>query len=146
MRILIDGDGCPVIDIAIKIAKSYQLEVIVVKNYHHKINDDYATIITVDPTPDSADFYIVNEAKKGDIVITQDYGLAAMALSKGSLCINQNGLLIDSQNIDILLGRRHLNQELRRKHKQYSSKFKKRNIEADLEFQKSLIHLIEIQI
>ncbi|MBU5293611.1 DUF188 domain-containing protein [Anaerosalibacter bizertensis] len=145
MRILLDGDGCPVVDISIKIAKLYNLEIIVVKNYHHEIYDDYATIITVEPTPDSADFYIVNHAKKGDIVITQDYGLAAMALSRGAFCINQNGFVISSQNIDGLLNRRHLNQELRRKHKKYSN-FKKRNIQADLRFEKNLKILIESQL
>ncbi|MCR2043600.1 YaiI/YqxD family protein [Anaerosalibacter massiliensis] len=145
MRILLDGDGCPVVDISIKIAKLYKLEVIIVKNYHHEIYDDYATIITVEPTPDSADFYIVNEARKGDIIITQDYGLAAMALSRGAFCINQNGFIIDSENIDGLLNRRYLNQELRRKHKKYS-KFKKRNTQADIIFEKNLKNLIESQL
>lgn len=145
MRILLDGDGCPVVDISIKIAKLYKLEVIIVKNYHHEIYDDYATIITVEPTPDSADFYIVNEVRKGDIIITQDYGLAAMALSRGAFCINQNGFIIDSENIDGLLNRRYLNQELRRKHKKYS-KFKKRNTQADIIFEKNLKNLIENQL
>ena len=145
MRILLDGDGCPVVDISIKIAKLYKLEVIIVKNYHHEIYDDYATIITVEPTPDSADFYIVNEARKGDIIITQDYGLATMALSRGAFCINQNGFIIDSENIDGLLNRRYLNQELRRKHKKYS-KFKKRNTQADIIFEKNLKNLIESQL
>lgn len=145
MRILLDGDGCPVVDISIKIAKLYNLEIIIVKNYNHEIYDNYATIITVEPTPNSADFYIVNHVKKGDIVITQDYGLAAMALSRKAFCINQNGFIINSQNIDGLLNRRHLNQELRRKHKKYS-KFKKRNIQADLKFEKNLKILIESQL
>lgn len=141
MRILVDADGCPVVGLTIKVAKEYGLDIIIVKNYAHEIHDSYATIITVDISNDSADFYIVNKVEKGDIVVTQDYGLAAMAISKGAICINQNGLIISSQNIDGLLNRRHLNQELRRERKHYS-KFKKRNALADVQFEKNLRKLI----
>ena len=61
MKIYVDADGCPVVDIAIKIAKEYKLEIVVVKNYAHVLNDDYATIVTVDISRDSADYYIVNK-------------------------------------------------------------------------------------
>jgi uncharacterized protein YaiI (UPF0178 family) len=142
MRILVDADGCPVVDIAIKTAKSYDLDIIIVKNFSHELWDDYATIITVDQSPDSADFYIANHAAKGDIVITQDYGLAAMTLAKGALCINQNGLVISYKNIDQLLARRHINREIRRKHNKYT-KFKKREPEQDAQFEESLKYLIE---
>ena len=142
MKILIDADGCPVVDITVKIAKSYDLEVIIVKNFSHEIWDDYATIITVDQSPDSADYYIVNHTLKGDIVVTQDYGLAAMALAKEALCINQNGLIISSENINQLLARRHINREIRRKHNKYT-KFKKREPEQDAKFEQSFICLIE---
>jgi uncharacterized protein YaiI (UPF0178 family) len=142
MRILVDADGCPVVDIAIITAKSYDLDIIIVKNFSHELWDDYATIITVDQSPDSADFYIANHAAKGDIVITQDYGLAAMTLAKGALCINQNGLVISYKNIDQLLARRHINREIRRKHNKYT-KFKKREPEQDAQFEESLKYLIE---
>lgn len=141
MKIFLDADGCPVVNIAIKIAKEYGMEIILVKNYAHIIEDSYATIVTVDISKDSADFYIVNNAKKDDIVITQDYGLAAMALSKDALCINQNGLIISSHNIDQLLSRRHINQKLRREQKIYS-KFKKRDSSADIAFEKGLRELL----
>ncbi|OLS02992.1 DUF188 domain-containing protein [Tissierella creatinophila] len=72
MRIYVDADGCPIVDIAIEIAKEYSLEIIVVKNFAHRINDSYASVISVDISNDSADFYIVNHVDKGDIVITQD--------------------------------------------------------------------------
>ncbi len=145
MKILVDADGCPVVDIAIKAAKSYDLEIVVVKNYSHELWDDYATIVTVDQSPDSADYYIVNHTTKGDIVITQDYGLAAMALAKEALCINQNGLLISSKNIEQLLARRHINREIRRKHSIYT-KFKKREVKQDTKFEKNLRSLIERSI
>ncbi len=141
MKILVDADGCPVTHLAIKVAKEYDLNIILVKNYAHEIQDSYATIITVDISRDSADFYIVNNAEKNDIVVTQDYGLAAMALAKGAICINQNGLIISSYNIDDLLNHRHINQKLRREQKIYS-KFRKRDNSADEKFEKSLIGLV----
>ncbi|NLL70824.1 MAG: YaiI/YqxD family protein [Epulopiscium sp.] len=145
MKIIVDADGCPVVELAISIAKEHSLDIVIVKNYCHEIIDDYATIITVDLSRDRADFYIVNNIEKGDVVITQDYGLAAMVLAKEGLCINQNGLIISSNNIDILLGRRHLNQELRRKYQKSFSKFKKRKKETDKEFENSLRSLLASQ-
>lgn len=145
MKIFVDADGCPVVDVAIKVAKDYDLEIIVVKNYSHELWDEYATIVTVDQSPDSADFYIANHAREGDIVITQDYGLCAMALSKKALCINQNGLIISPENIDILLTRRHINKEIRRKHKKYT-KFKKREPMQDIKFEKKLSFLVKSNI
>ncbi len=141
MKIYVDADGCPVVDIAINLAKEYKLEIIVVKNYAHVLNDDYATIVTVDISRDSADYYIVNHLQKGDIVISQDYGFAAMALSKGAICITQNGLIISSDNIDGMLNSRHINQKLRREQKIYS-KIKKRSPMANIQFEKNLRDLI----
>lgn len=141
MRIYIDADGCPVVDETIAIAKESSLEVIVVKNYAHEINDLYATIISVDISRDSADFYIANAIKKGDIVITQDYGLAAMCLSKEAIPINQNGIIYSEDNIDGMLNRRYLHQQLR-KQKIYHSKAKKREAESDKNFKNSLRQLI----
>lgn len=142
MKIIIDADGCPVVKNAVNIAKENEIEVLIVKNYAHQIEDDYATIVTVDISNDSADYYIVNHANKGDIVVTQDYGLSAMAISKGAICINQNGLIISDNNIDELLGRRHVNREARRKDGKYT-KFKKRSSDDNFKFEESFIKLIE---
>lgn len=142
MEIFVDADGCPVVGLAIKIAKEYGTHIIVVKNYAVHIEDDYAEIVTVDISSDSADYYIVNRIAKGDVLISQDHGLAAMCLAKGAICINQNGLVIDSENIDGMLNRRHVNSRLRREQGIYS-KFKKRNPQADEDFKKSLRHIIE---
>lgn len=141
MVIYIDADGCPVVDEAIDIAKEYNLEVVVVKNYAHVINNPYARVVSVDISRDSADFYIVNAIKKGDIVITQDYGLAAMCLSKEAIPINQNGMVYTQDNIDGMLNTRHLHQQLRRQNKHYG-KAKKRSPEADKKFEASLSKLL----
>lgn len=145
LKVIIDADGSPVVSEAIEISKEYKLEVLIVKNYAHQIEDDYATIVTVDISSDSADYYIVNNTNKGDIVITQDYGLAAMAISKGAICINQNGLVISEENIDSLLARRHINREARRKDGKFT-KFKKRRSEDDIRFKGSFRRLIETTI
>lgn len=141
MKIYVDADGCPVVNLAVKIAKKYNLEIIVVKNFAHEITNSYANIVSVDISRDSADYYIVNQIKKGDIIITQDYGLAAMCLSKEAIPINQNGLVFSINNIDGMLNRRHLHQQLRKQNKYYG-KFKKRSSEADREFERSLGNLI----
>ncbi|NLY44915.1 MAG: YaiI/YqxD family protein [Tissierella sp.] len=141
MKVYIDADGCPVVDEAIAIAKELDLEVVIVKNYAHIINDSYATIVSVDISRDSADFYIVNAINKGDVVITQDYGLAAMCLSKEAIPINQNGMIYDQDNIDGMLNRRHLHSQLRKQNKYYG-KAKKRNVEADKIFEASFRKLL----
>lgn len=143
MKILIDADGCPVVDIAVSIAKENNIETIIVKNHAHFIINDYAKVVTVDKSRDSADYYIANNTDEGDIVITQDYGLAAMVISKKAIAINQNGLIINSSNIDNLLSTRYLNQELRKRQRKYT-KFKKRTPNNDISFSKNFINLIKI--
>lgn len=142
MKIFVDADGCPVVSIAIEVAKEYGIKIVVVKNYSVLLDDPYAEIVSVDISRDSADYYISNRIAKGDILITQDYGLAAMALTRGAYCINQNGLIINDKNIDNMLNRRHFNAELRRKKKIYT-KFKKRNTQDDEIFERNLRKLIE---
>ncbi len=115
MRIFIDADGCPVVEETVTIAKLFQIPVTIVKNYAHVINNAYAEVVTVDLSSDSADYYIVNHMKKGDLVVTQDNGLAAMALAKEGIVLNQNGYIIDNDNIDAMLSTRHIHRELRQR-------------------------------
>lgn len=145
MKIFVDADGCPVVDIAIKVAKEYKLDIIVVKNFAHRINDSYAEIISVDIENDSADFYIVNHISDGDIAITQDYGLAAMCLSKNAYPINQNGVVYTQHNIDGMLNTRHIHQQLRRSGRNHS-KFKKRKQDDDKKFKMKFKKLIDKKI
>ncbi len=142
MKIYIDADGCPVVKIAVKIAKEYNLEIIIVKNFAHEISEPYAEVVSVDISNDSADFYIVNRVAKGDIVVTQDYGLATLCLSKGARPINQNGLVFTKDNIDGMLNRRHLHQQLRKQNKRHGN-VSKRNPEANISFENSLRELLD---
>lgn len=113
MRILIDADGCPVVRQTIEIARQNSIEVIIFCDTSHIINNDYAKIITVSKGADSVDFALVNQVLKGDIVVTQDYGLAAMALSRGGNPITQNGLIISDYNLTMLLTTRHESKKAR---------------------------------
>jgi len=80
----------------------------------HVINDGYSDVITVDKEADSVDFALMGLLTKADIVVTQDFGLAAMALGKGARVINQNGLVYTNSNIDKLLMERHIGGKIRR--------------------------------
>ncbi|MBN7774454.1 YaiI/YqxD family protein [Clostridium aminobutyricum] len=113
MRILIDADGCPVIDIAIKLAGEYQIECILLCDTSHFFKREGAMTITVAKGMDSVDFALVNMLQKGDIVITQDYGLAAMCLARQAIVISQNGLIYNDDNIDALLSQRHIAKKIR---------------------------------
>ncbi|MDD6567853.1 MAG: DUF188 domain-containing protein [Eubacteriales bacterium] len=137
MRILIDADGCPVTKEAIKIGKEYGVESVVFCDTSHEFNIEGVKVIAVGKGNDSADFALVNEAKENDIVISQDYGLSAMALAKGAIIINQNGLIINDFNIDTLLTSRHLAKKARRAGKHLKGP-SKRTIEQDEKFEKTL--------
>lgn len=141
MTIWIDADGCPVVSLTEKIAKSEQIPLAIVKNIHHHIASDYAKVYTVDSGADQADFFIANRLQIGDLVITQDYGLAAMAIAKKAYVINQYGQQISQDNIDFLLERRHFNQ-IQRKTTGKSTKFKKRQSSDDDRYAEALSQLI----
>lgn len=137
MRIWIDADGCPVVAETIAVAKAASVPVTVVKNYAVKIESDYAKIITVDVASDAADYYIANRLESGDLVITQDNGLAAMVLAKRGLCLNQNGKEITSLNIDFILDSRHHGRVARAQNMR-SPKHKKRSKDDDLNYIEAL--------
>lgn len=113
MKILIDADGCPVVDAAIRLAKQHEKEVIILCDTSHVFERENACTITVSKGADSVDFVLVNMVQKGDLVITQDYGLAAMCLAKGAVPLNQNGLIYTNDNIDSLLLARHTAKKIR---------------------------------
>lgn len=141
MKILIDADGCPVIKQATQIAKENNIEVVIFCDTSHIINSDYAQIITVSKGADSVDFALVNEVKSGDIAVTQDYGLAAMVLSKGGKAITQNGMIISDSNLELLLTSRYESKKARMSGAHLKGP-KKRTAQNDEEFIKSFKSLI----
>ena len=113
MRLIIDADGCPVVPIAVDCAKRHGVEAVIVCDSAHFFDIDGAKTITVVKGADSADFRIVNMLSPGDVVVTQDYGLAAMALARRARVINQNGMIYHDGNIDSLLLARHTARKIR---------------------------------
>ena len=142
MKILIDADGCPVVDISIKIGKDYNIPIIVMCDTSHIINKTGVKTIVLSKGSDSVDFALVNKVNKGDIIVTQDYGLAAMVLSKGGYPINQNGMVYTNENIDQLLFTRHICKKIRNEGQRTKGP-RKRTKEDDIKFKNSLIDLIE---
>ena len=142
MKILIDADGCPVVDITVKLGQKYNIETIIMCDTSHVINKVGVETIVLSKGIDSVDFALVNKVSKGDIIVTQDYGLAAMALSKGGYPINQNGMIYSNENIDQLLFKRHLSKKIRNSGHKIKGP-KKRSKEDDIKFKNSLTLLIE---
>lgn len=104
MRIWIDADGCPVVDMTCRIARDYGVPCVIVCDTAHAFSPrDGVEIITVSQGMDSVDFALINRVTAGDIVITQDYGLAAMCLAKRTVPIHQDGRVFTEMNIDGLL-------------------------------------------
>ena len=136
MKILIDADGCPVVKQATQIAKENNIEVVIFCDTSHIISSGYAEIATVSKGADSVDFALVNKVKSGDIVVTQDYGLAAMVLSKGGKAITQNGMIISDSNLGLLLTTRYESKKARMSGAHLKGP-KKRSAQNDEEFIKS---------
>lgn len=113
-KIFVDADGCPVIDLTIQVAKAFHLEITLICDTSHQMMRAGAETIVVSKGADAVDFVLVNRISKGDIVVTQDYGLAAMVLAKQAYAINQNGRTYTPENIDGLLEMRHLSKKIRK--------------------------------
>lgn len=114
MKILVDADACPVTAIIEQLAQEFRVGVVLITDVNHLLESDYADIITVGQGSDAVDYALINRTSPGDIVVTQDYGVAALALAKGAAAINQNGRIYSDKNIDRLLFERHLAQKQRR--------------------------------
>ena len=145
MRIIVDGDACPGISIIENIAKQYKLDLILYCDINHYINLDYGEVKVVDSGFQSVDMYILNVCREKDIIITQDYGVAAICLSKKSYVINPKGYYYNEENIDRLLEERHISQKIRRAGGKTNNP-KKRTKDDDIRLEKNLLKLIECNI
>ena len=113
MKVFIDADGCPVVNETVGLCKKANVQCIIICDTAHSIEKDGAKTIVVEKGSDSVDFKLVNLILKGDIVITQDYGLASMCLAKGARIINQNGMEYTDKNSDTLLMSRFIAKKIR---------------------------------
>ncbi|HKM04235.1 MAG TPA: YaiI/YqxD family protein [Lachnospiraceae bacterium] len=143
MKILVDADACPVVKIIEKIAKADDIPVILFCDTNHVLYSDYSEIIVIGAGADAVDFALVNKCNGQDIIVSQDYGVAAMALGKKAYAIHQSGKWYTNDNIDLMLMERHMAKEARRKgSKNHSKGPKKRTEEDDKRFEESFTKLI----
>lgn len=143
MQIYVDADACPVVGIVEKIAEKYNIPVTLLCDTNHVLSSDYSEVIVVGAGADAVDYKLISICHKGDIVVTQDYGVAAMALGKGAYAIHQSGKWYTDDNIDQMLLERHLNKKARRSsHKNHIKGPKKRTQEDDERFAQSFEKLI----
>lgn len=142
MKILIDADGCPVVDHTIDVANSYDIQCVIVCDTAHSIDREGAQTIVVSCGADSVDFALLNILEKGDIVVTQDYGLAALCIAKHAMAISQDGLVFCDDNIDHLLYQRYSSQKTRKAGIRLKGP-KKRTNTHNLKFIENLDNLIK---
>ena len=114
MKVLIDADACPVVDIAVKLCQQYRMDCILLCDTAHEMRRDGVQTLIFDKGADSVDFALVNRVSPGDIVITQDYGLASMCLAKNARVLHQDGWAYTQDNISGLLEQRHTAKKFRR--------------------------------
>lgn len=143
MKIFVDADACPVIDIVEDIATKYNIPVTLLCDTNHVLTSDYSEVVVVGAGADAVDYKLISICHRGDIVVTQDYGVAAMALGKGSFVIHQSGKWYTNENIDQMLMERHLNKKARRASSRNHMKGpRKRTDEDDQRFAESFEKLL----
>lgn len=142
MKILVDADACPVKDIIEEIAGEYDLKVIMICNPNHVLQSSYSEIVVVDGSSQAVDIAIANRSTPGDLVVTQDYGLASLVLAKKALAIHPSGKEYTHQNIEGLLMQRFINQKAREAGMRTNNP-KKRKASDDERFRKCFARIIE---
>lgn len=144
MQIYVDADACPVVGIVEKTARKYQIPVTLLCDTNHVLTSGYSEVIVVGAGADAVDYKLISLCRRGDIVVSQDYGVAAMALGKGAYAIHQSGKWYTDENIDQMLMERHLNKKARRaSQKNHLKGPKKRTEEDDERFARSFEQLIK---
>lgn len=144
MRIVVDADATPGISLIEKLAEKYQLPCILIADDTHILTSSYSDIITVSKGAQSVDMYLVNMLEKHDIIVSQDYGVAVIGLSKHCYVVSPKGNEYTNQNIDSMLESRYLASKLRRQG--YHTKGPKKRTNADDErLMQTLTRIIETE-
>lgn len=142
MKILIDADGCPVVDIALELGRIHGVPCLILCDTAHEFQRAGVQTLVLDKGADSVDYALVNRVSPGDLVITQDYGLASMCLARNARVLHQDGWEYTRDNIDALLLVRHDS----RKHRAAGGRLKgqkKRSPHQDKAFASSLRALLQ---
>ena len=145
MRVFVDADACPVVGIIEKVAREHNVPVTLLCDTNHVLSSDYSEVIVVGAGADAVDYKLISICHKGDIVVSQDYGVAAMALGKGAYAIHQSGKWYTNENIDQMLMERHLNKKARRaSRKNHLKGSRKRTSEDNERFRESFEKMIQV--
>ena len=137
MKVLVDADACPVTDITIRLCREFQLPCILLCDTAHVLHREGAQTLIFDKGADSVDFALVNRVTPGDIVITQDYGLASMCLARKARILHQDGWEYTEYNISGLMEQRHAAKKFRAAGGRTKGP-QKRNAEQDKTFETAL--------
>ena len=147
LHIWVDADACPVVGIVERIAEKYAIPVTLLCDTNHVLESAYSEVIVVGAGADAVDYKLISLCHRGDIVVSQDYGVAAMALGKGAYAIHQSGKWYTNDNIDRMLMERHLNKKARRASgKNHIKGPRKRTSEDDEHFRESFEKMIRMAI
>ena len=119
MRVFIDADACPAVSIVENISKKYNILVTLLCDTNHVLTSEYSEVIVVGAGADAVDYKLISICHRGDIVVSQDYGVAAMALGKGAFAIHQSGKWYTNDNIEQMLMERHSNKKAKFSKKSY---------------------------
>ncbi len=131
MKILVDADACPVVKQVESIAKKYKIDVVLLCDTSHVMRSEYSRVEVIGKGIDAVDFALLNMCSKGDLVVTQDYGVAAMVLGKGCYVMHQSGKEYTDYNIDQMLMERHINKKNRNSNKKSHIKGPKKRTKED---------------
>jgi len=145
MNIFVDADACPVVGIVEKIAEKYDVPVTLLCDTNHVLASEYSEVIVVGAGADAVDYKLISLCHREDIVVSQDYGVAAMALGKGAYAIHQSGKWYTDENIDEMLMERHINKKARRSSsKNHIKGPKKRTGEDDEHFAQAFEKMVQM--
>lgn len=140
-HIYVDADACPVVRLVEEIAAAHGLPVTLLCDTSHVLSSPTSRVMVIGAGADAVDLALINLCRRGDIVVTQDYGVAALALGKGAHAIHQSGMRYTNENIDRLLMERHLARKARRASRHHLKGPAPRTPEDDRRFVRSFDQL-----
>lgn len=115
VRIVVDADACPVKKEIADAARRFGVPVVLVASYDHALTPEPGVEVRqVERGRDAVDLYISNLIRPGDIVVTQDFGLAALALAKQATVLSNRGQQYRDEMIGFLMESRHVHAKARR--------------------------------
>ncbi len=141
MTIIVDADACPVKNEITRVASKHGVPLRLFADINHRIETEYGDVTIVDQGADSVDLALINASLAGDVIVTQDYGVASLAIGKGCKVITPSGKVLDGANIDQLMFERHIARRERQQGRR-AGKIKKRTSKDNLFFEEQLEHLL----